>query len=357
MDADVAAYVEAVEIADLEEALSFARTETDEGLRLFAVTAHRGGMVEGVDLSRLFGATDPIELLGRESYRSVAEAIRAASVRETVNAANLIEPVDLASAHVAAGTNYPEHADESQVEGGPFLFAKLVEPTGPFAPVSAGDALLDYEVELALVAMRSLDPLERAAGGLVLCNDFTDRAALLRNVDPRSPESGDGFTTGKSKPGYLPVGTLFVVPRDLGAFVAGLELTLTVSGELRQRSPVTRWVWNFDEILRQAYARRGAVWKWTRGEARLPFEGGRIPARTMAMAGTPAGTVFAGIDLGDKLRGVASYLFGGWSRPLPAHVIEHHIAAARAGGRYLRPGDVVAIRVDKMGVLANRIVP
>ena len=60
-----------------------------------------------------------------------------------------------------------------------------------------------------------------ASMGLVLCNDYTDRDALLRTLDPWNPGSGKGFTTGKSFPGSLPVGDLFVIPRDVRAFTAG----------------------------------------------------------------------------------------------------------------------------------------
>ena len=178
-----------------------------------------------------------------------------------VPATELLAPVQLRDRHIAAGTNYPEHAGESGVKDGPFLFPKLVAPTGPRAPVSAGDGLPDYEVELAWVA---LEPFagERAPAtmGLVLCNDYTDRATLLRHVDPWDPASGIGFTTGKSFPGYLPVGDLFVVPRDFRRFAADLELRLWVNGELRQQALVREHVWDVDEIVAQTHARRDTSW-------------------------------------------------------------------------------------------------
>ena len=48
--------------------------------------------------------------------------------------------------------------DEAQVDDGPFLFPKLVTPSGPRAPVSAADRLLDYEVELCWVTLQDLVP-------------------------------------------------------------------------------------------------------------------------------------------------------------------------------------------------------
>ena len=60
----------------------------------------------------------------------------------------LAVPVDLTSDHIAVGANYPEHAEDASVEEGPFLFPKKVEPTGPYAGITAR-GLLDFEVELA----------------------------------------------------------------------------------------------------------------------------------------------------------------------------------------------------------------
>lgn len=82
-----------------------------------------------------------------------------------------------------------------------------------------------------------------------------------------------------------------------------------------------------------------------------------IPERTLILAGTPAGTVFQGVDLGTRLRGAAAWLAGGWETPLPQHVVELHVREAREAGAYLQPGDRVVIQVDRLGVIDNRITP
>jgi hypothetical protein len=92
------------------------------------------------------------------------------------------------------------------------------------------------------------------------------------------------------------------------------------------------------------------------GEARLAVcEDGAIPARTVIMAGTPAGTVFQGVPTKDRLIGALAWLLSGRKKPLIAHVIERHIKSARAAKAYLQPGDRVDIRVDRLGCLSNRI--
>lgn len=203
--------------------------------------------------------------------------------------------------------------------------------------------------------MKPLAEGARAQGGLILGNDVTDRAMLLRHVDPLNPQSGRGFTSGKSAAGFLPVGNLFVVPRDLGAFVAKLTLRLSVNGEERQHAPVTQWIWDFDEILRRSEMKRGTVWAYWGGSARLSFTAGGVPARTLLMAGTPAGTVFKGLAPADYLRGLADWLCSLGRKPVARCVVERHISAARAGRTYLQPGDEVAIRADCLGSLANKV--
>lgn len=354
--------VRTVEIASADVALTFARTGSEKAPRVVAVTSYDAGTVAGVDLSALLGheVGDPIgvfRVLGYDTLRNlVVSAPESAIIR--VSSQELLVPVDLRDRHVAAGTNYPEHAGEAGVEDGPFLFTKLVVPTGPTAPVSAGDALLDYEVELAWVTLEALDDgATPAAMGLILCNDYTDRATLLRHVDVWNPASGTGFTTGKSFPGYLPVGDLFVVSRDFRSFTASLELRLWVNGVLRQRSLVAEHVWDVDDILAQTWARRDVQWEHRGRQVALPGASGTIPDRTLIMAGTPGGTVFRGIGLATRVAGAAAWLFGGWSKPVSRQVIEAYVRDARAAGRYLQPGDRVAIHVDRLGVIENEVVP
>jgi 2,4-diketo-3-deoxy-L-fuconate hydrolase len=351
-----------IAIAPLDEALTFARIEGSDGPRVLLVRSYVEGELEAVDLSDAVGhrVRDPITAFHDLGYGELAR-IAASAAPETlarVAASELTIPVALGSHHVAAGTNYPEHAGEAGVEDGPFLFAKLVEPTASTASVAAGAALLDYEVELAWVTLTDVrDGSPPAEMGVILCNDFTDRETLLRHLDVADVASGKGFTTGKSAPGYLPVGDLFVIPHDYRAFSAARELRLEVNGEIRQRAPVSAHVWNVDRIFAEIWKRRDVRWDHRGEHVALLADGHVLPARSLVMAGTPAGTVFRGIGMRHRATGVASWILRGFDRPVAESVIESYVGDPAVRSRYLRPGDRVTIEVDYLGTIHNHIVP
>jgi 2-keto-4-pentenoate hydratase/2-oxohepta-3-ene-1,7-dioic acid hydratase in catechol pathway len=345
----------ALEIAPPAEALTFARV----GAGVVLVTEYEGGIVRGVNLSCVLGraVSDPIEVFLAEGYRRLHQLAASRKCAIVSRVSDLSLPVPLGGRHIAVGTNFPEHAGESEVEGGPFLFAKLVEPTPFNAAVAVGEALLDYEVELAWV---TLEPL-RTGGpspkwmGLILCNDYTDRDLLLRSIDVSDVESGEGFTTGKSAPGYLPVGDLFVIPADYRGFAAGLELRLDVNGKTRQRASVSEAIWDIDELIEQVWLWQDRRWDYHGEPISLLVEPDVVSARTMLMGGTPSGTAFQGVPLGIRVSGVAAWLFGGWDRSIVENVADAYAATAREEERFLQAGDRVSIRVEKMGQIDNRI--
>ena len=346
-----------IAIAPTDKALTFARAGKGASTQTIVVTRYQDGLVTGIDLAPLLlSGEDAIAVYNRLGYDAIVAFVASAKASVSLEAATLAIPIDLRAVHAAVATNYPEHADEAKVEGGPFMFAKVAQPTSSRAAVPASKGLLDYEVELCLVTLSALPSNAGAKGGLILCNDVTDRAALLRGADINDIASGKGFTDGKSGAGFLPVGELFVVPRDLNAFVEPLELHLSVNGEERQRTRVTNWIWDLDRLLVETAKRSGVSWIWRNGNAQLPVnKDGVLPDRTLVLAGTPAGTVFQGPGTATIVRGAFDWVakFGQGS-PISA-IIERTITDDRASGGYLQPGDVVAIRVDQMGTIENRI--
>ncbi len=346
-----------IAIAPLDQALTFARLGEGAAAKTFVVSHYQDGLVTGVDLSPLIkSGEDAIAAYNRLGYEPIAAFVSAAKANVSHEASKLALPIDLRAVHAAAATNYPEHADEAKVKDGPFIFAKIAQPTSARADIPASKGLLDYEVELCLVTLNPLPASGGAKGGLILCNDVTDRAALLRGADIDDVASGKGFTDGKSGIGFLPVGDLFIIPRDLKAFVEPLELRLSVNGEERQRSRVTEWIWDLDRLLLETAKRAGVRWSWREGTAQLPVSReGVLPDRTLVLAGTPAGTVFKGPGPATIVRGGFDWLAGFGRGDIVKTVIERAITDDIASGGYLQQGDVVTIQADKLGTLENRV--
>lgn len=345
-----------VDIAAPTEALTLARINIDGTPKLVSVSNYEEGTVSGLVLT---GAPDdPITAFQALGFEGLDALIAASGAQFQVQASDLLMPVALTDRHIAAGTNFPEHAEEATVEDGPFLFTKAVQPTESGELPYSDDWLLDYEVELCFVGFETIElssPPEHV--GLFLCNDFTDRAALLRHLDPFDPASGKGFTTGKSAPGFMPIGDLFVIPRDRKSFVPDIELTLSVDGKERQRAFQRQAVWNFEEMLGQIDQRRDMVWDYRGTPIMLPLDNGTIPLRTALLGGTPSGTIFQGdIGLSVYVRAVFSWLFGGWDRSVVQWVIETVIEDAKASGDFLKPGNQVVLHADKLGTVETLIV-
>jgi 2,4-diketo-3-deoxy-L-fuconate hydrolase len=348
-----------VAIAPPEVALTFARVASDGGPRVIAVTSWIDDRIEGVDMGALSGrdVRDAPALFLERGYDALAADIATAPAtkRVGVTAESLIVPVDFGDHHIAVGTNYPEHASDAGTTR-PFLFPKMVQPGISGDDVHAGTGLLDYEVEIAAM---TLEPLAAGAAprflGLLASNDFTDRETLMHAVDRNDIESGKGFTTGKSFPGFLPVGPLLVIPRDYRSFSRELEIRLYVNDALRQKALGSEMVWDIDEVLRQVFARKGVRWDFRGREVAL-FEGDAIPARTLVLSGTPHGTVFDGVPGGVMVRGIGAWIFGGFlSRSPASQVIESYVAAARDAGAYLQPGDEVRIHIPRLGQIRSHV--
>ena len=183
-----------IAIAPTDKALTFARSGRGVAAQTIVVTRYQDGVVTGVDLTPLLlPGEDAIAVYNRLGHDALTTFVAAAKTRVSLDAATLAVPVDLRALHAAVATNYPEHADEAKVKGGPFMFAKVAQPTSSRAAIPASKGLLDYEVELCLVTLSALPANAGAKGGLILCNDVTDRAALL---DLDAQNSGEGIRVG-----------------------------------------------------------------------------------------------------------------------------------------------------------------
>ena len=199
---------------------------------------------------------------------------------------------------VCIGLNYTDHAEEVglPLPKEPTVFIKAPSAvSGPNDPIvrPKGSAKLDYEVELAVVIGREARYVEEAqalrhAAGYCIVNDVSERAFQM--------EHGGTTTKGKSADTFGPVGP-WLVTADEVPDPQALRLWTTVDGERRQDGHTRHMVFPVRELI--AYVSRFMS----------------LQPGDLISTGTPAGV-------------------GHGAKP----------------PRYLQPGDVVEMGIDRLGV-------
>jgi 2-keto-4-pentenoate hydratase/2-oxohepta-3-ene-1,7-dioic acid hydratase in catechol pathway len=346
--------VRTLAIAPRAEALTFARFMHGDDPRLLLVTRYSAGEVSGVDVQQALSgsSSDPVELFNAKGYSALQEL---SGPETNVSAEDLLPPFSGTASQVAIGVNYPSHGEEVAVDDS-FVFPKQTEATPHNASVPTRDYLLDYEIELGFV---TLEPLHSGTVpkfmGLMLASDYTDRAALMRHVKLTNVSSGEGFTQGKSERGFMPVGNLFVIPRDYEAFYKSLKMELWCNGEKRQEANPAEMTWDIRRIITETFAREGRSWQWNGQVVALPIENSVIPARTLFLSGTPGGVIYKKPAVRQLFVGVSEMFFTlRWNQP--QYIIEPFLRDSYRSGRFLKPGDTIVMQADRLGSISNRIV-
>lgn len=344
-----------VAIAPAQEALTFARYHRDGRLRLMRVDRYEKGFVSGTDITWLqtAGEADPVTLWQQSSYDAIAQATGAAV---SIEAARLAVPFASTDRQIGMGGTYPAHAAETKIPT-PFVFPKLQPAHHWSVPVPTRAYLLDYEVELGIVALEPLKAGRKAPHfGLVLASDYTDRDRLLRDLGIGDVSTGLAFAASKSIVPAMPIGSLFVIPRDVRSFYKKLELRLQVNGRLRQIAMPKDLLWNIDQMVDESLARSALAFPIGRNTVTLPINAdGEIPQRTILLSGTTDGVVVRPPSGRQIFIGVVQWL-GSLRWNTPGVLVERAILEAHADGHYLQPGDRVIMRADYLGLIDNAVV-
>jgi 2-keto-4-pentenoate hydratase/2-oxohepta-3-ene-1,7-dioic acid hydratase in catechol pathway len=254
----------------------------------------------GEDYDERFFAGDGLERLRAWASREAAHAPRVS--QDT----RLGPPIGRPSKIVCIGLNYRDHAAESGMPppDEPVIFFKATSSiVGPNDPVMIPRhaSKLDWEVELAVVigARASYVTRERAddhVAGFMLHNDYSERGFQL--------ERGGQWVKGKSADTFAPIGP-FLATRDEIPEPGRLGMWLSVNGDIRQRSTTANMMFDVPALV--SYVSEFMT---------------LLPGDVIS-TGTPAG-----VALGMK----------------PAPV-------------YLKPGDVVALGVERLGESRQEVVP
>jgi 2-keto-4-pentenoate hydratase/2-oxohepta-3-ene-1,7-dioic acid hydratase in catechol pathway len=215
----------------------------------------------------------------------------------------LLAPVPRPGKLVCIGLNYRDHAAESkgEIPASPITFSKYATAIQhPGAPIvlPSGSSKVDYEAELAVVIGRRGKhvPRERAYEHVL---GYTN----LNDVSARDFQFGDRqWQRGKSCDTFAPMGPSIVTADEVPDPHA-LRIQLRLNGQTMQDSSTAGMIFKVDELV--AFI-----------SETVTLEPGDVIA-----TGTPAGVGFA-----------------------------------RTPSVYLKPGDVVEVEIERLGVLSNPVV-
>ncbi|MCX5742589.1 MAG: fumarylacetoacetate hydrolase family protein [Proteobacteria bacterium] len=195
-------------------------------------------------------------------------------------------------------------------------------------------AIMDYEGELALIALGPIDAERLAAGepqpfGMAACNDLTSRFVQVLGED--TERQLDYWAAAKSFKRFLPAASRVWAPDGGIAQIPELEIEVKVNGELRQRASTKLLIYKLPAIVRAAAAELGR-----------PLMRGDV-----IITGTPAGV---GLRLNKIKRKVAGLVK---DRVRKAELLVSTYAGSAA---LLRPGDVIEVDAGRAGRVRSRLV-
>jgi 2-keto-4-pentenoate hydratase/2-oxohepta-3-ene-1,7-dioic acid hydratase in catechol pathway len=212
-------------------------------------------------------------------------------------------PVPRPGKLICVGLNYKDHAAESNmpVPKSPVTFSKYVTSViGPGQPIvlPAVSSQVDYEAELAVVIGRRARhiPIEKAW-------DYVLGYMNLNDVSARDLQFADGqWQRGKSCDTFAPMGPA-IVTRDAAGDPHRLRIQIRVNGTTLQDSSTEQLIFGIDHVVSFL-------------SQTVTLEPGDVIA-----TGTPPGVGFA-----------------------------------RKPPIFLKPGDVVEVEVEGLGVLSNPVI-
>lgn len=274
----------------------------------------------------------------------------------------LLPAAGTATRHIASGTNFREHQEETKAQS-VFNFPKFGPASPPVTTVVAtSNALLDYEVEICARFDRDITNLEdfdTAMKGFFLCGDFSDRTVLTRLIDTDNFDSGTGFSDAKSGLDRFPSGGLLVVPHDWESFVDQERLITLKNGELRQDTRADGMILDFRDLTEKVLSDTTSTRFLYDGSQWTLVEDAMIARDQVLMSGTSEGVIFMPPTQRQIWRGALRYVVAGGfmtqQSPYDA-VIDSFLNEERRSKRYLQPDDTVVHASSSMGWISVEVV-
>jgi len=244
-------------------------TYSIDGLASCGVLNDRGV----VDIRRNWRGANPPggvkEILagGKECLSRVEEMASEATDVLALEKVKLLSPIPQPGKVIALAGNYAEHIKEAGLKLGlsdsprlttvprPFIKpASVVIGMGEEIPWPVYSRTIDYEIELAAVIGRKAKcvPREQASAvvaGYTIVNDISARTVTFaKNRVKRPWDEFYDWLNGKWADGFLPMGP-YLVTADEIEDVQGLEMCLTVNGQVRQKANTSQMIHQVADVV------------------------------------------------------------------------------------------------------------
>ncbi len=352
-------------ILPLVSALTLAQIKNQSGdLSTLLVIEKNGETIQAVDLFDLGVAhnTDLFEAASQVDRVTLSAAHKNNALHQQYEIKKLLPAGGNFDRHLATGTNFIEHAAESN-SNQVFNFPKFGQATAARTTVvGTPEALLDYEVEFCVRFDRdihSVEDFDAAQKGFFLCADFTNRATLVRLIDPKNYNSGSGFSDAKSGPDFFPTGPFVVIPNDWQSFINAERMTTSVNGEPRQDARGSQMMLDFRALVARVLDGTNHPQAFLYKNDRTPLLiDSFIPKGAALMSGTSEGVIFSPPTLCDKLAGVGAALITGQVFGIDAVVTavkENFLSNQIKAGHFLQAGDYIEHGSSSMGDISVEV--
>lgn len=339
-------------IANVNEALTFSRyTDQNNKAVMILVESADATTVSGYNVQTILDSEQD-DLFQLIEYKGPEYILASAKAQEkiTVKRELLTHPlVSKRNDHIAAGGNYPEHAEETSLKS-VFLFPKYSFITPPVSFVATNSkVLLDYEVEVCTVFSRDIKTMEdyaKSYKGIFLCGDYSDRAELLRLIDVDNVESGVGFTDAKSGDDRMPVGEFMVIPNDFETFSKKIDISLTVNGVTKQKSNTSKMILDFKGLIEKTLKEGDSThWKYKKQNVSL-IKDGTIKKGQILLSGTPEGVIYNKPTSVQKIvKGIKWFItLSFFKKSAVQYVLDEYIKDSFKKKTYLQDGDKIQMK-------------
>ena len=203
-------------------------------------------------LAGAYATTAELIAHGEADWKSAAKSQPSLRMQDV----EVMSPVTTPCRLLCQGANYRQHMIESGMNPDAKVFNMFFEKSdcsvsAPHGTVTrpAHVALLDYEIELALVFRKPItgpvtltaENMHEYVFGITIANDVSARDVQIPQMQ---------FFKGKSYRGFCPLGPyLAVLEREEFAYLDQLTLTLAVNGEVRQHDETKNLVYKPAETI------------------------------------------------------------------------------------------------------------